>query len=94
MSDQNITGKKDNLQTKILARLQSTKAMLEDYSHKFTLVQRKILFSVYENQLYRTHTFGFIHIFTLLKYSFAIFGINYTLAQLKSVIFKFFVKNK
>jgi len=92
MSDQNITGKKDNLQPKILARLQSTKDILEDFSHTLSLEQRKILFSVYENQWYRAHTFDIIHLYTLLRYSFAIFGINYTLVQVKSVIFHVFIK--
>lgn len=92
MSDQNITGKKDNLQPKILARLQSTKAILQDYAPQLTLEQKKILFSVYENQWYRAHTFDIIHLYTLLRYSFAIFGINYTLVQVKSVIFHVFIK--
>ena len=92
MSDQNITGKKDNLQPKILARLQSTKAILDDFSHQLTVEQKKILFSVYENQWYRAHTFDIIHLYTLLRYSFAIFGINYTLVQVKSVIFHVFIK--
>lgn len=92
MSDQNITGKKDNLQPKILARLQSTKAILQDYAPQLTVEQKKILFSVYENQWYRAHTFDIIHLYTLLRYSFAIFGINYTLVQVKSVIFHVFIK--
>ncbi len=88
MSDQNITGKKDNLQPKILARLQSTKEILEDYALQLTLEQKKILFSVYENQLYRVETVSFSDALFLFKKSWQIFGWRYSANQLKSVLVK------
>ena len=92
MSDQNITGKKDNLQPKILARLQSTKAILEDFSHQLTVEQKKILFSVYENQLYRVETVSFSDALFLFKKSWQLFGLKYFVNQLKSVLTKKYFK--
>ncbi len=92
MSDQNITGKKDNLQPKILARLQSTKDILEDFSHQISLEQRKILFSVYENQLYRLEKVNISDALFLFKKSWQIFGWRYSVNQLKSVLIKKYFK--
>lgn len=92
MSDQNITGKKDNLQPKILARLQSTKAILQDFSRQLTVEQKKILFSVYENQLYRLETVNFSDALFLFKKSWQIFGLRYFVNQLKSVLIKKYFK--
>lgn len=92
MSDQNITGKKDNLQPKILARLQSTKEILEDYALQLTLEQKKILFSVYENQLYRVETVSFSDALFLFKKSWQLFGLKYFFNQLKSVLIKKYFK--
>lgn len=92
MSDQNITGKKDNLQPKILARLQSTKEILEDYALQLTLEQKKILFSVYENQLYRVETVSFSDALFLFKKSWQLFGLKYFFNQLKSILIKKYFK--
>lgn len=92
MSDQNITGKKDNLQPKILARLQSTKAILDDFSHQLTVEQKKILFSVYESQLYRVETVSFSDALFLFKKSWQLFGLKYFVNQLKSVLTKKYFK--
>lgn len=92
MSDQNITGKKDNLQPKILARLQSTKDILEDFSPQLSLEQRKILFSVYENQLYRLEKVNIYDALFLFKKSWQIFGWKYGVNQLKSVLIKKYFK--
>ena len=92
MSDQNITGKKDNLQPKILARLQSTKAILQDYALQLTLEQKKILFSVYESQLYRVETVSFSNALFLFKKSWELFGLKYFVNQLKSVLIKKYFK--
>ena len=92
MSDQNITGKKDNLQPKILARLQSTKAILQDYAPQLTLEQKKILFSVYENQLYRVETVSFSDALFLFKKSWQLFGLKYFFNQLKSILIKKYFK--
>lgn len=92
MSDQNITGKKDNLQPKILARLQSTKAILQDYALQLTVEQKKILFSVYESQLYRVETVSFSDTLFLFKKSWQVFGLRYFVNQLKSVLFKKYLK--
>ena len=92
MSDQNITGKKDNLQPKILARLQSTKAILQDYAPQLTVEQKKILFSVYESQLYRVETVSFSNALFLFKKSWQLFGFKYFVNQLKSVLIKKYFK--
>lgn len=92
MSNQNITGKKDNLPPKIYARLQSTREILEDYAHELTLEQRKILFSVCENQLYRLEAVNFSDALFLLKKSWQIFGFKYFVNQLKSVLIKKYFK--
>lgn len=88
MSDQSITGKKDNLQLKIKARLQSARAILEDFSYQHSLEQSKILFSVYENQFYRLDTFNFSDVLFLLKNTLQNFGFKCFVNQLKSVFIK------
>lgn len=92
MSHHNITGKQDNLQLKIAARLQSTREIMQDNIHLLSLDQRKILFSVLESQWYRMDAIKISDTFFLLRESFKIFGWRYFVNQLKSVLIKKYFK--
>lgn len=88
MSDQNITGKKDNLQPKISARLQSTREILEDYKKQLTKEQYLLLFGLFEHQFYRNDKNKILDEVFLLKETLTIRGLNLFLSQIKSIFLK------
>lgn len=89
-SEQSITGSKRNIERLIESRKNSMKDLLIDYGDQLDENQKKIIFTIFEAQFFKSKKVSISDIFFLMKNTIKYFSLRYSLRQLKAVMYKYY----
>lgn len=89
-SEQSITGSKKNIERLIEARKKSMKDLLVDYGNQLDNKQKKLIFTIFETQFFKTNKVSVGDIIFLMNNTIKYFSLRYSVRQLKAVFYKYF----